>query len=153
MKRVSLFCTLLFVLSFVSMICISCSKEDAQIDEPKDPTLGEKPEEKIEYYVKYESNVSIPLSKHIDIDLTVVTEKGVQDLKVPRTWEGFFGPFNELTTLRITSRTIGYNVNMTSCSGRISICSGNQPFILKNELYSNGTSFTLKYKVVKEDLK
>lgn len=153
MKRVSLFCTLLFVLSFVSMICVSCSKDDAQIDEPKAPTVEEKPEEKIEYYVKYESNVYIPSSNFKEIDLTVVTEKGVQDLKVPRTWEGIFGPFNKLTTLRITSRTIGFNVHMTNCSGRISICRGNQPFILKNELYSNGTSFTLEYKVVKEDLK
>lgn len=154
MKKAILFSKIFIAISFLLLICASCSE-----DEPKMPNQDsgteqeENTEEKIEYYVKYESIVSIPISRPIYIDLDVITEKGKQSLSVDRTWEGVFGPFNELTTLAIRSRTTGYNTNSTHYTGRISICRGNQPFILKAEKCSNGTSYTVSYTVTKEDLK
>lgn len=156
MKRLLSTFKTIFVISFLSMVCLSCNKDEPYIDEPKNPTPVETPieeESKIEYYVKYESSVSIPSSNYITIDLDVVTEKGRKSLSVPRSWEGIFGPFNELTTLSITSKTSGYNVEMTSCRGRISICRGNQPFILKADESFKGTTYTVRYTVKESDLK
>lgn len=143
----------LFAISFALMICVSCSTDEPEIDinKPNDPEV--KPEENIEYYVKYESRVSIPISGFREIKISVYTEKGTQTLNVPKTWEGVFGPFNELTTLNISSLTTGYGYYDTSCTGRISICRGNQPFILKAEKNSYGTSYSVSYTVTKEDLK
>lgn len=149
MKR-SLICKNLYVFTILLIVCISCSK-----DEPKmaSPETGKPVEEKIEYYVKYQSSTSIPSSKSINISVSVDTEKGRQSFKVPRTWEGTFGPFTELTTLRLSSSAEGFwNTNMTSCRGSISICRGNQPFILKAEKSFQGTSYSLSYEVKKEDL-
>jgi len=131
------------------MLFVSCGKDES--DEPKKPDTGSG--DKIEYYVKYESQVSIPSSQVRSVNVTVVTEKGKQTLNVPKTWEGIFGPFNELTTLSISSGGGWYNPNMTSCRGRISICRGDQPFILKADESFKGTSFNVKYTVKKEDLK
>ncbi len=141
----------LFAISFVLMLFVSCGKDEN--DEPKNPDVDSG--DKIEYYVKYEFQVSIPSSQKIDIRATVRTEKGKQELIVPRTWEGIFGPFNELTTLSISVGTVmgNYNPNMTSSRGRISICRGNQPFILKADESFRGTSCTVNYTVKKEDLK
>ena len=143
----------IFVFSAFVMLFASCGKDEN--DEPKNPGTGAGSGEKIEYYVKYESTVSIPSSQKIYILVSVMTEKGIQKLKVPRTWNGIFGPFNDLATLSISgSPEYGnYNPNMTSSQGRISICRGNQPFILKADKSFNGTSFNVKYTVTKEDLK
>ena len=148
-------------ISFALITCVSCSKDDPIIEDIEIPEQVEqpdnkieKPENKIEYYVKYESNVSIPTSQSVTIKVNVLTEKGTQTLSVPRSWEGIFGPFNEYTTLSITAGASGFwNQNMTSCRGRISICRGNQPFILKTDQSFNGTSFNIKYTVKEEDLK
>lgn len=144
-------CLLTFVIPFLMTTFISCGSDDPS-DDIKVPEENEKPE-KIEYYVKYESSVSIPSSNYIPIQISVVTEKGVQSLSVPRSWEGIFGPFNELKTLEISGGTSGYNPNMTSCRGRISICRGNQPFILKSDKSFRGTNLSVSYTVQKEDLK
>ncbi|MDE5554778.1 MAG: hypothetical protein K2J10_06300, partial [Muribaculaceae bacterium] len=106
MKELKKFFNRLFVLSLVLIICISCNTDEPQEsqDTIDSPTV-DNPEDKIEYYVKYESYVSIPSSKYITIAITVETEKGRQSLNVPRTWEGVFGPFNELTTLYVASNT------------------------------------------------
>lgn len=152
MKRTILLSKIFITISFLLSICISCSTDEPEMPNP-DTEQEVKPEEKIEYYVKYESNVSIPISRPIYIDIDVITEKGKQSLSVDRSWEGVFGPFYELTTLSITSHTTGYNTNSTHYTGRISICRGNQPFILKAEKCSNGTSYSVSYTVTKEDLK
>lgn len=153
MIRIKQFCKHIFAISFVLMACYSCSSDEPEMEKPETDEPVQKPEEKIEYYVKYESVVSIPISRPITIDLEVKTEKGKQSLSVPKSWEGVFGPFNELTVLYITSKTTGYNENATSCRGRISICRGNQPFILKADKSFNGTSYTVTYAVTKDDLK
>lgn len=140
-KYLLLFCTL-------SIGCFSCG-----VDEPENDTVIEEPEEKIEYYVKYESYINIPSSKVSSMNIRVLTEKGVQSMDVPLKWEGIFGPFYELESLFIFSKGGNYNVNMTSSRGRISICRGNQPFILKADKSFQGTQYSMSYKVTKEDLK
>lgn len=153
MKHIISFIRILFLFSVVMMLFVSCGKDEN--DEPKNPGTGAGSSNKIEYYVKYESHVSIPSSTVTSVDVTVVTERGIQKLNVPKNWEGTFGPFNELTTLVISCETIGngYNPNMTNSRGSISICRGNQPFILKADASFKGTSYTVKYTVTKEDLK
>lgn len=153
MKTITQLCKYLFVLSFILIGCISCSNDEPSLDDDKNPGSDNKTDNKIEYYVKYQSDVSIPSSKYITIRISVVTEKGLQSLDVPRSWEGVFGPFNKLTTLSISSNGGGYNENVTSCRGRISICRGNQPFILKEDQSFQGTSFNVSYTVTQEDLK
>ena len=154
MRFVKLFSKFLLMMPLLSVICVACSKEESYIDEPKSPTTPiVTPEEKVEYYVKYESSVTIPTSSYVTIGVTVLTEKGIQQLSVPRSWEGIFGPFNELKTLSISAASSGFNENMTSCRGRISICRGNQPFILKAEKSSKGTAYNVSYTVTKDDLK
>lgn len=148
MKQVNQLNRSYIITFFLLLISVSCSN-----DEPKVTEVIENTDDKIEYYVKYQSNVSISSSYFIEIDIEVVTEKGKQALKVPRQWEGVFGPFNELTTLSITSHTTGWNTNTTNSKGSISICRGNQPFILKAEKYLQGTSYNVSYTVTKEDLK
>ncbi|MDE5566915.1 MAG: hypothetical protein K2J12_00595 [Muribaculaceae bacterium] len=155
MKQIRLYYTYLFLISSALLACISCSKDHSYIiDELEPPKQVENPENRVEYYVKYESYVSIPTSKSVTVKVNVLTEKGNQTLSVPRSWEGTFGPFNELTTLSITGGAGGnWNQNMTSCRARISICRGNQPFILKEDKSFGGTSFNVKYTVKEEDLK
>lgn len=154
MKRVWLLCKICFTISALMIIGASCSTDEPKatgsIEEPNDKIDKN---DKIEYYVKYQSYVTIPSSYNIDIKVSVITEKGIQTFSVPRTWEGIFGPFNELTTLIISSNTAGFNPSMTSCRGCISICRGNQPFILKADKSFNGTSYYVSYTVEKEDLK
>lgn len=152
MIRIKQFCKHIFTISFVLMACYSCSSDEPEMDDSNNPS--KQPEEKIEYYVKYESNMSIPVSGHIDVFVKVMTEKGEQTIGVPRSWEGVFGPFNELKTLSISLKAGGsYNQNATSCGTRISICRGNQPFVLKTEKSFRGTSGALSYTVTKGDLK
>lgn len=153
MKTITQFCKYLFVLSFILIGTVSCSNDEPSLDDDKNPGSDNKTDNKIEYYVKYQSDVSIPSSKYITIRISVVTEKGLQSLEVPKSWEGVFGPFNELTTLSISSNGGSYNENVTSCRGRISICRGNQPFILKEDQSFQGTSFNVSYTVTQEDLK
>lgn len=154
MKTITQLCKYLFVTSFILMSCVSCGDDEPSLDDDKTPGSDNKPNNKIEYYVKYQSNVSIPVSKHVPVYVTVVTEKGAQELEVPRSWEGVYGPFNVLTTMSISLHCGGnYNPNMTSCRGRISICRGNQPFVLKTDQSFKGTSFTVSYSVTQEDLK
>lgn len=153
MKTITRLCKYLFVISFILIGCVSCGDDEPSLDDDKNPGSDNKTDNKIEYYVKYQSDVSIPSSKYITIRISVVTEKGLQSLEVPRSWEGVFGPFNKLTTLSISSNGGGYNENVTSCRGRISICRGNQPFILKEDQSFQGTSFNVSYTVTQEDLK
>ena len=154
MRQFKQYSKYLFAISFTLMACISCSKDDPIIDVLETPEQVKGPENKIEYYVKYESYVSISTSNSVTVEVNVLTEKGNQTLSVPRSWEGTFGPFNKLTTLSITGGAVGnWNPKMTSCRGRISICRGNQPFILKEDKSFNGTSFNVKYTVKEEDLK
>lgn len=151
MKSKISFIGCLFVFSALAMLFVSCGKDEN--DEPKNPGAGSGSSEKIEYYVKYACHVTIPSSHVTSITVTVTTEKGKQKLTVPKTWEGIFGPFNELTTLDFSGGASGYNPNMTNSRGSISICRGNQPFILKAEKSFKGSTFKMKYTVTKDDLK
>lgn len=153
MKLITQLCKYLLVTSFILMSCVSCGEYEPSLDDDKNLGSDNKPDNKIEYYVKYQSNVTIPLSRYVPVYVTVMTEKGVQKLEVPRSWEGVFGPFNNLTTLSISLGCgLSLNQNMTSCRGRISICRGNQPFILKEDQSFQGTSFNMSYTVKQEDL-
>ncbi len=143
MKRVINFRSL-YIFSLLTMMCISCGGDE--------PTAPEEESGKIEYYVKYESSVNIPSSHVSTVNIEVFTEKGTVSLTVPKTWEGVFGPFYDLVDLFITSKTTGYNTSMTSCRGRISICRGNQPFILKADKSFKGTSYSVHYSVTEKDL-
>lgn len=150
MKSKISFIGCLFVFSALAMLFVSCGKDEN--DEPKNPGAGSGSGEKIEYYVKYASKVSSSYVKHVKI--MIVTEKGKQTLTVPSTWEGVFGPMDHLTTLVISGDGIGYDhTGRANSSASISICRGNQPFVLKAEKSSKGTSFNVKYTVTKEDLK
>lgn len=152
MIRIKQFCKYFFAISFVLVACFSCSSDEPEMDDSNNPS--KQPEEKIEYYVKYESNMSINVSGHIDVYVKVMTEKGEQTIGVPRSWEGVFGPFDEFKTLSISVKAAGYwNQNATSCRARISVCRGNQPFILKADKSFSGTSGALSYTVTKDDLK
>ena len=139
----------LFVFSAVLMLFASCGKDEN--DEPKNPGAGSGSGEMIEYYVKYACKVS---GKVTNVKIMIVTEKGKQTLTVPNTWEGVFGPLDYLTTLVISGDGIGSDHTILAKSNAsISICRGNQPFVLKADKSFKGTSFNVKYTVTKEDLK
>ena len=80
MKTITQLCKYLFVLSFILIGCISCSNDEPSLDDDKNPGSDNKPNNKIEYYVKYQSNVTIPLPRYVPVYVTVMTEKGVQKL-------------------------------------------------------------------------
>ena len=152
MNRNNPFGKSIFIILFTLFTCVSCSSDEPKINQSKEPST-EEPENKIEYYVKYESVVNIPISRVTSVDIEVKTEKGIQKMEVPKAWEGTFGPFNDLTALKIACTSRGYNENATNYTARIFICRGNQPFILKAEEHKKGTQYSLSYTVTKDDLK
>ena len=89
------------------------------------------------YYVKYEIEYKDHpnyLPTAIEVDL--ITDKGFQCLDISPKWEGVYGPFHSIQKVGFEVRTNNI-ITMTSEAkvyGRISICSGNQPFVLKSEV-------------------
>lgn len=109
--------------------------------------------EKIEYYVKYELQTS---SRYVysTVDAQLVTEKGVVTMTIPRNWEGTFGPFTKLENIVfIIKREPAYTYNTTTFNGRISICKGNQPYILKSDKTISNAPLEMQYQITQEDLK
>gem|GEM_PF-6739722 len=76
---------------------------------------------------------------------------------IPGKWEGTFGPFSKLETLQFSIKCdpdIYYSYAYFGYfNGRISICRGNQPYILKADETFRGEPLKMSYKVTAEDLK
>lgn len=155
----SFFLVLFVTLSFA---LVSCDKDDGP-KPPKNEEVkpGEDPDEvHCEYYVKYELKYS-DLGKYMPktININVRTEKGLKEMSVPHDWEGVFGPFHTLEQMEL--EVVTAHIGMSShgyVNVRISICRGNQPYILKVDNtadYNSGIwyrNFYTSYTVTDEDL-
>ena len=112
------------------------------------------------YYVKYElSTKSIYIIKNVKIK--VLTENGLNEMMVPTSWEGTFGPFNDSENLYFNVELTGAvdadsgmnpAYNNTTFTGRISISVNNSPFVLKSEVNATKGPLNMMYKVNIEDL-
>lgn len=127
----------------LSFSFISCDKDDEEV-----------------YYVKYEIKYTDHpnyLPSAINVDL--ITDKGFQCLDISPEWEGVYGPFYSLEKVGFEVRTNNI-ITMSGeakVDGRISISSGNQPFVLKSEVIKTfgeirNDYFSVYYKVEPSDL-
>lgn len=139
--------TLFTVLSFILTMLTACN-DDKEKDEPDAPTAG-----KIEYYVKYEIKTT---SRYIynTFDVTYTSEKGLETKTVPVNWEGTFGPFTKIDKLVLSIHCEPSHVyNTSTYNGRISICRGNQPYILKADYTISNKPLSMQYQVTDEDVR
>ena len=132
---------LFFLVSIVLTLNLSSCSDD---NEPKSTST--------EYYVKYELKTT-SVHTYKTIDVTVYTEKGLTTTTVPRNWEGTFGPFTQLENLKFSIRCNGDYYGLSTYNGRISICRGNQPYILKADKTVSNAPLEMNYQVVSDDLK
>lgn len=140
--------TLLHLISFLLIIILTAC-ENSHIDEPQRPGSNNE-DSNIEYYIKYELNTTSK-SAFSSVEATFLTEKGYITRNIPREWEGTFGPFNKLETANFYVK-INKSI-WTTFNGRISICRGNQPYILKAEKSSFNKSLNMSYSITEDDLK
>lgn len=140
MKRIAFLLT-------TCLLLIACDKE--AIDEP----TVDKPNATVEYFVKYEIKTkSIYSFSNIDVNYT--SEKGLWSGKVTRNWEAVIGPFNKPQTIYFSADyPTDYVRDNTTFTARISICKGNQPFLLKAEKTSAPCPLSMSYTVTEQDLK
>lgn len=135
-----------FLAAVITLVLFSACKDSA--DEPDSPTS-----QTVEYYVKYELKTS---SKYIyqTVEASLLTEKGYVTMSIPRNWEGTFGPFKQLENLVFTIKCDPeYTYNSSTYNGRISICRGNQPYILKADKSISNAPLNMSYQVTSDDLK
>jgi lipoprotein len=129
-----------------SVITLSACKDDK--DEPNSSQSAS-----VEYYIMYELKTSSRYSYHT-LGATITTEKGVVNMTIPRNWEGTFGPFNKFENIVFSIKcSPSYLYNTSTFNGRISICRGNQPYILKADKTISNAPLSMNYQITKEDLK
>ena len=135
------------ILLLLGISFVSCSDDK---DEPDNNTSAS--EDYKEYYVKYEISGYSIQPRYNSISATITTEKGIVTMTIPTEWEGTFGPFSKLEKLQCSMSYPSHN-SATHFHGRISICRGNQPFILKADKSISGEPLNMSYTVTHEDLK
>lgn len=115
-----------------------------------DDNKPDMPQDKIEYYVKYEVTLSSYHSMVKSADISVVTEYGTKRFEIPTKWEAVFGPFNEPKNLYIKGLIPKGPYPNQNIRGRIYISSDNSPFVLKAEK-SAENNLVVKYLVKERD--
>lgn len=128
------------------VICIAFAACSGDKDEPQCPN--------IEYYVQYEVK-AMSSKSYSSVFATLTTEKGVVTMEIPRVWTGTFGPIKSLQpmVLNVKCPEGTYYQSSTTTYGRISICRGNQPYILKAEKTISYKPLEMLYTVTLDDLK
>ena len=137
---------ILIIAAVIFSLCIlsSCDKSS---NEP------ENPQSKV-YYVKYElsQTSSWPGIRQGNVNVILTTEKGTQQLVLPSSWEGVFGPFTDLKELELSARIDNSDyTSIITIHGRISVSVENSPFGLKAEGNSKNP-FYLSYRVTEQDI-
>ena len=136
------------ILSILGLIILlgstSCSDDKNEPNEPND--------NKIEYYVKYELSVYSRYQFNT-VTATLTTEKGITTMEIPRNWDGTFGPFDKLEKVILNITFNDGNYNTSSTNGRISICRGNQPYILKADKSISNAPLQMEYQITALDVK
>lgn len=137
---------LLLIITVIFSLC-NLSSCDKLSNEP------ENPQSKV-YYVQYElsQTSSWPGIRQGNVNVTLTTETGTQQLVLPSSWEGVFGPFTDLKKLELSARidNSDYTSKIT-IHGRISVSVDNSPFALKAE-GSSKNPFYLSYRVTEQDI-
>lgn len=107
---------------------------------------NDEPEEN--YYVKYE--VQATSSQMIsELEVEITTENGVETKRVLPTWNGTYGPIDKSTPIILNISYPGqYSLLNMKFSGRILMCKGNTPFVLKAEQHTkDGSPISLTYNI------
>ena len=133
------------IIVITMFLFVACHDKEDDLNEPN--TLS------IEYYVKYELKTS---SKYVysTVEATLNTEKGLVTMTIPINWEGTFGPFTQLENVIFKIKCEpDYIYNTSTYNGRISICRGNQPYILKADKTISNAPLDMQYDITTEDLK
>lgn len=128
--------TILFSSFILSLLCLSCSKDD---NDPE-PTIIED----VRYYVKYEVDLTGSTNNHT-YKIEYLTQDGaklISEKKYGRSfyWDGTYGPFKKNDKVSLSVSTGG----TLKVNARISVSREKEPFAIRAETIS-GDGASLNY--------
>lgn len=131
-------------IKFISMVLFAIAMNVGFTSCSSDDDSSSIPEEKTDYYVKYEVSARNAGYAKITWDLEFSTDKGTENATLldGGKWEATYGPFTKGTKvfLRLSGGSSSYPAN-----ARILVSKDKEPFVIKAEHI--GGSHLLKYQI------